>query len=524
MNEGTGGTPEFQAFELFEDNVITDEISIEEDVPVSRPKTSSRSLTSKAPPSSQVRSSPRAPEKSPKAESLLPDDLDLLGDAPPKREPTVESSPPSPSSARIQPPPGRSQPKPPIQPPPPKNTTKVAAPPPVRSAPPPSIQDFNLSLDDDPVLEPSSRSHPASSFQQPESEAEATVEYRLESVVQRFENPKPEAPVATFSNEFFLPFDFDPFAAPAKRSGQSGLGVLEFDGTPALIEQDFEIEDSLVRTASDGVAVVSAATDDEIAQLGTRPADYNDTEPRDRTRRREYRRARAKKYRVHSDVRGRWAVVHWGLTIEIIALAMFMLAALLAALSMVFGILVQSILWSGILVGAAVILMALREVVVMLGYGLCIAAPARNTAWLWALLALVFAFAAMFGNVFALIFPLAYFAMPLTFVSWFFYLIYLKSIAESLKTYYLAEEAMNLMKLLGLMLMGTLVVWAAMLAFVLIVGPVKSVADASMMGLVLGTCSLVFGIISIIMAAVVTYKYWYILMNLREEIGWRLES
>ena len=48
MNEGAGGPAEFQAFELFEEDVVVDAITIEEERPASRPSALSRSCSTPA--------------------------------------------------------------------------------------------------------------------------------------------------------------------------------------------------------------------------------------------------------------------------------------------------------------------------------------------------------------------------------------------------------------------------------------------------------------------------------------------
>jgi hypothetical protein len=172
-------------------------------------------------------------------------------------------------------------------------------------------------------------------------------------------------------------------------------------------------------------------------------------------------------------------------------------------------------------------LLVLREVLALLSYGLGIPAPAKNNAGLWAVLALVFSLPSMAVYVISAFFP-AFISLPVVmcvvFMGWCCYLFHLKSVADALKINYISDECMNLLRLLGMML-GACILWSmTIVGYFAVVGIPQSRADLAGMAIVLGICSLVFYLFLLLMGGASMFKFFYIVSNLRLEIGWRVES
>jgi hypothetical protein len=351
----------------------------------------------------------------------------------------------------------------------------------------------------------------------------------------------PKPPPAS-GGEFFLPKDFDPFAPPPPKPNLPDLSLddptPEFvpEPEPQRINQDFDIIEEPASAPRDGIAVVGGASDAEAADMlanqRNAPAavefDIADRQPRRDARRegRERRRDRARRDMINEEKRNRWAIVHWSLTVQLIALAAAVLASVTGILSTIIAIFggagVAAIF--GIIVAG---LMLIREVLALLSYGLGIPAPTKNNAWVWAMLALIFSFPAMAVYVVSAFFP-PFISIPLVltvvFMGWFCYLLYLKSVADALKINYLNDECMSLMRSLG-MTLGATMMWSfTIIGYFVVVGIPRSLADLAGMAYVIGTCTLVFYLFLLIMGGACIFKFFYILSNLRLEIGWRIES
>jgi hypothetical protein len=172
-------------------------------------------------------------------------------------------------------------------------------------------------------------------------------------------------------------------------------------------------------------------------------------------------------------------------------------------------------------------LLVLQSMVVLASYALAIPAPTKNKAWLWAVLALIFGVPGVIGYIVGLAFPLVTMGIGMTvvFTGWFCYILYLKSLGEDLKIGYVTDECLALMRLLMLSLFATLAWNGVIGGYFLIVKPNNaSLADA------VGTFSVVVvfggicGIGLLILGGIALLRFLYVVMNLRLEIGWRLES
>jgi hypothetical protein len=334
--------------------------------------------------------------------------------------------------------------------------------------------------------------------------------------------PVPAPPVV----DFFLPADFDPFALPRSKATRSpnfddDIPVLKDEPVADLLSRDFEIMPGQARASDDFIPVIGGASAQQIAADEAETQDFEEVyeEPRDRVQRREFRRARAIRHRIRTDVRPRWAIVHWSLTVQLIALGCYVLALIIIAFSFFLAFIARAIVGPGILMILSLAFLFLREVLVLVGYGLAIPVPTKNLAWLWAVLALMLSLVSLGGYVAAVIFPLALFLLPLMLISWFCYLIHLMLIADGLKIRYLSDECMSLMRMLLFMVIDTLAMWVI---------AIVAAAYAPMRELdyvwFWGTCMLILGFVWLIFVAALIYKFYYILINLRSEIGWRLES
>lgn len=526
-NEGTSGPAEFLAFELFEDQ-IESEFEVIEDKPAKSSKTTIRSSPDptrpeqKTPPSAKTPSPPpvkqltKAPPSAPpparqparNVGDLLPDDLDLLGVGPVRTPADTDDG---------------EEPERPIFP------------------------DEFAGLVEEPGQTPLKQFEIIPSAPRGESRSEPKPRVETKSRVESRHQPKPEPKSAsqvesrnepkTAANveDFFLPANFDlgSFSAPAsKPSPILDLSLdddIKLEGEPKK-QVDWEIIDTSPKLSADGVPIIEGATQADITRFESRPPDYEDisaddaeSRPRNRAERRQRRMMkRAVRQAINADVRGRWAMVFWGITFELAATVCFGIAIALVVLSMatsLLGVVVKSPPLFVVAGGIWVLvfgLIAFSSVFDLIGRGLSIPCPAKNNAMLWAVLSAVLGLAGIVGLV------------PLTFVGQIFYLVFLKFAAEALKEYSLAQECMHLIKLL--------IVTAIVSAFLFLFGigtyflGGAAVAashdpnDATTLSWIMGAMSLIFIVVMIILSAVVTYKYFEILSEFRQELRWRLES
>jgi hypothetical protein len=293
VGAASGGTAEFQAFELFEENVILDAFTIEEETASSPPPPPKPvlkpSFNKPKPPPAPTPSPPPAPAPTLRVHqpAAAEDDLDLLHEGP-----SLPKAPPLPSS-----------------------------PPPAPRVDEPILPESVEMIEDGPHLRRAPASRPKQSAPAPKAVPPAFSE-RL-SPSSHAQRGKPEressaAPAAPSGDEFFLPADFDPFAPPPPKPNLPDLSLDEPasgiipESDPQRVAADFEIIEEPARAAHDGIVVVGGAGDTEaIASRPNPPAevdfDIADRRPRREQRRgrREERRANARRAMIHEEKRGR---------------------------------------------------------------------------------------------------------------------------------------------------------------------------------------------------------------------------
>jgi hypothetical protein len=503
-NEGASGPAEFLAFELFEEN-FESEFEVIEDKPAkpiviaskppARPVAPPAKSNPIPPPALKTPPKPPQPPPQPakkKEVDLLGDDVDLLGVGPVKTSPA---------------PPPQLPEKPTISPEP---SATPSNPEPQESILPDDFTGISDEWRHTVRMQPAEKS-------KPKTEPKPKVESKNE--------PRPSPKPVSKNEDFFLPANFDLSAFAASPPKSSPIPDLSLNEPPAV---EFEVIDTSPRVAADGVPIIEGATAEDLAVIQRPPRDYEeitddpDYRPRNRAERRQKRMRKAVRQAMNADVRGRWAMVFWGITFEFVATVCFGIAIALVVVSMV-AFLLGAVLKSGPLVGISTLiwvlilgLTALSGVLDLFGRGLSMPCPAKNNAMIWAILSAALGLAGVVG------------LLPLTLVGQIFYLVFLKFAAEALKEYSLAEECLVLIKLVIATAIVSILLFAFVIAAYLLgvatVATTRDSNDASTLGWIMFALSLIFVVVEVILCAVVTYKYFEILSEFRHELRWRLES
>jgi hypothetical protein len=519
-NSAAEGVGEYLAFELFEDHVEVDNFEIVEEKPA-KPKATAPTVR---PAPATVKADPKPPAKavskpasSPprpavkKAEELLPDDLDLLGEG------SAKPATPPPAAATSKPAP------PPIE-------ANPASPPPAAIETPILPDDFTGLADEKPVTFPP-KPKPKSV-----AESKAQVESKSQPRPSIESKPEPKAAVKSAApkpDDFFLPANFDlgAFAAPTPKDEPVPNLVLDDDdqaGSQAVIEE-FEVIDTAPRRSSDGVPLIEGVEDDEIAEIEQAEREFEqareeqEVRARSRAERRQKRMTRRTAAQaINSQVRGRWTMVFWGVTFELAAVVCFgaSLALTLVTVAVaVLGIILANgplLALSGIIWIVILGLIGLSSIFDMIGRALSIPCPAKNSAMIWAILSAAFGIAGLIG------------LLPVSFIGLIFYLVFLKFAAEALREYSLAQECVTLIKLVIVgVIASTFLFIFIVVAYLLGASAVfasKDGQDATNLGYVMFALGLIFGMVGLILSAVISYKFFEILQEFRNEIRWRLES
>lgn len=513
-NPGATGMAELLAFELFEDDVATDNFEIAEDKP-SQPKIAARPTpsppkpepkptskpTSKSTPKPAVAASKPAPKKE---SNLLPDDLDLLGDGPSK--PAVRPAPPPPAP----------KPQPPKAAEPASASTPVDPPSDEEESQSGILPDDFAGLDEKWMKLSADKKTSAASSSKSKAESRNQPQPNVESRTE----PRPSVkPAPKKDDEFFLPANFDlgAFAAPGPKADPIPNLTLDDDrSASAPIYEDFEVIEPAPRVASDGVPLIEGVSDEEVAEIEQSEREFaqKQEEREFRARNREERRQKRAVRRtaaqaINAQVRGRWLTVFWGITLQLAGTVAFGIGWGLLALAFLAGLLSAGI-GSPELAVIPVILLIISSVVQapgtclkLTGICLCIACPAKNNARIWAIVGI---FLGPVGH-----------------------LMFLKYAAESLKEYSLADECLKAARLyiatgiaLLMVFLMFAVVWAIGIASAGAL--VRSVEDAKALGWILATVFLVFLVATYILVGTASYKYFLCLSEFRAELRWRLES
>ncbi len=523
-NSGATGMAELLAFELFEDHVQTDSFDIAEEKP-RQSKIATKPAAPPAKPEPKPASKPTsrstfkpaaAPAKpvSKKESSLLPDDLDLLGDDAPK--PPAKTKPP-----QLEPKPLAAPAPEPIPEPEPEF--------PLTERSQSSILPDDFSGLDEKWLKLSTKQRPSNPGTEAKSKTESKNQPRPGTEM-RGERESAAGPTPKKEDEFFLPANFDLGALAAPKVDPIPNLTLDDERPKAApIYEDFEVIEPAPRVASDGVPLIEGVSDEEVAEIEQAEQEVeqarqeHEFRARNRAERRQKRGIRRTAAQaINAQVRGRWLMVFWGITFELaavfcigasLALVIVGLAAALFAAVIASGPLlaVAGIVWI-IVIG----LMAFSSLLDLIGLSLSIPCPAKNAAMIWAILSAVFGLAGIIG------------LLPLTLIGLIFYLLFLKLAAEALREYSLAQECVTLIKLVVVGAIASLL----LLIFILVayflgaagVFATKSAGDATNLGYVMGAFSLMFTIVQVILSGVIAYKFFLILRDFRHEIRWRLES
>lgn len=513
-NSAAEGIGEYLAFELFEDHVEVDDLEIVEEKPA-KPRAAAPTVrpapaTVKADPRPTAKSVSK-PSSSPpkpvpkKIEELLPEDLDLLGDGPGK--------PPAP---------------------PPVAATPKPASPPVEIKPPPPIETPILPDDFTGFADQRFAPRPPKpkSAVEPKTKVESKAPQR--PIVESKPEPKATAkPAAPKADDFFLPANFDlgAFAAPPWKDDPIPNLSLDDDdrsGSEVVIEE-FEVIDTAPRLSSDGVPLIEGVEDDEIAEIEQAEREFEqareeqEVRARSRAERRQKRTVRRTAAQaINSQVRGRWTMVFWGVTFEVAAVVCFGASLALTLVSVavaVLGIILGSgplLALSGIIWIVIFGLIGLSSIFDMIGRALSIPCPAKNSAMIWAILSAMCGIAGLIGF------------LPVTFIGLIFYLVFLKLAAEALREYSLAEECITLIKLVIVAVISSILLFVFIaVAYALGIFAVSATGDGRDVGnltYIMSALGLIFGMVELILSAVISYKFFEILQEFRHEIRWRLES
>ncbi|HLW65789.1 MAG TPA: hypothetical protein VKS79_10755 [Gemmataceae bacterium] len=282
---------------------------------------------------------------------------------------------------------------------------------------------------------------------------------------------------------------------------------------------------------------VPATHDEEIHEDGFKEDISAERAPSRSRRRYEDDRPRRRRG-PREDMRGKWPIVMWGVTLELIAIFLGILGMLVMFLG---GAVAGASLARGSLGGAGgggviVLIGALmlggQGILRMVAYGLCIASPMRTGARVFAILALVFSLlsaAGYFGGI-VIGHSRENFGQTggglFSIVAWFCFLFCLRAIAVALREDGIVEEIKMLMVWLGIFIGCCFVMgfFSCLLGGVLFAGAAGSRDPDSAAGgmAVLGLLSCFFFVVIAIFAVVLFVKYIIILFRVRSAVAYKV--
>ncbi|HEV3145925.1 MAG TPA: hypothetical protein VGZ47_18715, partial [Gemmataceae bacterium] len=325
-----------------------------------------------------------------------------------------------------------------------------------------------------------------------------------------------------------------------------------------FLPKDYEITDDWPATPSQApprpsrlLSQPSSTTAIQAAAATTEPVfeqGYAEDTTSDRTSSRSRRRydddrndrSFAPRRPPREDMRGKWPLVFWGVTLELVGLFVAILGLLVVVLGGVVAAGAGSQgSWEGmsgavILLGVGSVMLGGQQILRLAGYGLCIASPMRTGARIWAILALVFSLLSAGAH-------FSRFVVGPTFgsqigmsggllgiVAAFCFLICLRGIAVALKEHGLAEDIQMLIVWLGIFIGCFFVMFlVSVLISALAVGSAMRSRDpgsvSAGMG-ILGLLSCFFVFAMVIFGIVLLIRYVMILINVRSAIAYRIES
>jgi hypothetical protein len=337
--------------------------------------------------------------------------------------------------------------------------------------------------------------------------------------------PKPAAPSAP-AKDFFLPKDFDPFGS---HSPSAPTVVDLAHNSPAARNQPIDLAPLFPGRPSGripGKNVGAANGEDDVPIAAGYPVQkfevVEEVRPIVRRRNRDERRNFAREHQVRSELRFRWSLVYWGLTIQIVNLLVIVLFFFMSAMRALLGIAQLGDDLGIPLSFGSLGLMLLNELLMIASFSLGLAAPPKNLAWLWALFALATSLIAEASGIASIFFPLVgLICWTISFFRVFFYLIHLHLLAEDLDLQYVAADSVKMMKNVTVMFLCYIVVIGIAVGLHFkSVNPITNPADFVCTGFVI----LPFELVAFGLALRVFYQYYYVIIHMREEVGWRIES
>ena len=284
-------------------------------------------------------------------------------------------------------------------------------------------------------------------------------------------------------------------------------------------------------------APAPATEGEEIYEQGYEEDASEERAPTRSRRRHDDDRSRRRRGPPREDMRGKWPIVMWGVTLELVAVFLLILGVLVALLGVAVagGSASQGSLGGtgGGLVIAAIggLMLGAHSILRMVAYGLCIASPMRTNARIFAILALVFSLisAGGFFGGFVLHTRENYGnsgGYLMSGIAWFCFLFCLRAIALALREDVIVEQIKMLMVWLGIFIgcWFVLFMFSCLLGSLIFAGSMASRNPESASGgmIAVGLLTCFFLLIMGGFFIVLVVKYIFILYNVRHAIAYKI--
>jgi hypothetical protein len=357
----------------------------------------------------------------------------------------------------------------------------------------------------------------------------------------------PPPPIASppvpkkIDEDYFLPKDYEvtddwpaaPTQAPPRPVRTTSSSAIQAAPAPP-IDEIYE-QAVIVNNSSERAPV---PPNDEIYEQAVVVNNSSEREPA-RSRGYDDDRSRRRRGPPREDMRGKWPIVMWGVTLELVAI----FVGILGMLVMFLGMLVVGASVSqrslggmgggGIIAVIGALMLGGQGIMRMVAYGLCIASPMRTGARVFAILALVFSLLSAggyFGS-----FVLGGHSREnygqtggglFSVIAWFCFLFCLRAIAVALREDGIVEEIKMLMVWLGIFIgcMFVLFLFSCLISGLFVAGAMASKNPDSATGgmAIVGLLSCFFMVVMVIFAFVLFFKYIMILFNVRRAIAYKV--
>jgi hypothetical protein len=324
------------------------------------------------------------------------------------------------------------------------------------------------------------------------------------------------------------------------------------DDEDYFLPKDYEINDDWPATPSQAPprpvrwpsstaiqnAPAPATQDEEIHEQGFEEDTSEERTPSRSRRRYDDERSRRRRGPPREDMRGKWPIVMWGVTLELISVFLLILGVLVATLGLAVagGSATQGSLGGSgggiVIAGIGALMLGVQGIMRMVAYGLCIASPMRTNARIFAILALVFSLISaggFFGS-----FVLGHTRENLgqsggylmSGIAWFCFLFCLRAIAQALREDGLVDQIRMLMVWLGIFIGSTFVVglFSCLFAGLFAASAMSSRNPDSAIGgmAVMVLLSCFFMAVMVIFFIALLVKYIMILFNVRHAIAYKI--